>query len=445
MSWRRIVVLVALLAVMGIAIFIVNRGEKRKQGNEGKLLSVTAANVTKLELQRGDQMFRFVRSDPVWNLELPLKAKADRVSIENILDDFCALKYDKMVEKDAKDLNRYGLGKPEIELRIYEKDPVKPSYAILIGTKNEMDSSSYARLSIGNEVVTIPDYKRNYLEKGLFEFRDKKFVEFDTTDVSAMEFTYQNAGFAFRKKEGEWFMEKPLFSRAVESKVTEILSQVSQLEAKAFTGKADTGKLKEYGFEKPLLDLGLKLKEKEKRVKVVRKGETYLAFTPDFDEICEVNKDLVDKFVGEAKDFREKKVASFSAFEVKEIDFRSSPFRFLLKKNKENKWELDKGTPAQKPDEEKVNRLLSSLEELEATDFIDPPVSPSVSFPYSITIRSESWQRPQELKTMIIQLSAIKDDSVIAENPSLPYRFRVSKEIIDKLPKKLDDLLPSAK
>jgi hypothetical protein len=444
MSWRRIVVLFGLLAVMGIAIFLVNRGERQKQENEGKLLSVTAANVTKLELQRGDQTFRFVRSDPVWNLELPLKAKADRVSVENILDDFCALKYDKVVEKEAKDLSRYRLDKPEIELRIYEKDPLKPSYAILIGTKNEMDSSSYARLSTRTEVVTIPDYKRNYLEKKLFEFRDKKFFEFDTTDASAMEFSYQNASFAFRKKEGEWFMEKPLFSRAVESKVTDILSQASQLEAKAFTDKADAGKLKEYGFEKPLLDVGLKLKDKEKRVKVIRKGETYLAFTPDFDEICEVNMDFVDKFAGESKDFREKKVGSFSAFEVKEIDFKSSPFSFLLKKNKESKWELAKGTPAQKLDEEKVNRLLGSLEELEATDFIDPPVS-SVSFPYSITIRSESWQRPQELKSVILQLSAVKDDSVIAGNPSLPYRFKVSKEIIDKLPKKLDDLLQSLK
>jgi hypothetical protein len=127
MSWRRIVVLFGLLAVMGIAIFLVNRGERQKQENEGKLLSVTAANVTKLELQRGDQTFRFVRSDPVWNLELPLKAKADRVSVENILDDFCALKYEKVVEKEAKDLGRYRLDKPEFELRIYEKDPLKPS------------------------------------------------------------------------------------------------------------------------------------------------------------------------------------------------------------------------------------------------------------------------------------------------------------------------------
>lgn len=444
MSWKKIVVLVGLLAALGVIIFFVNQGEKQKQEKEGKLLSVATAGVTRLELERGERLFRFVRSDPVWNLESPIKAKANKISVENILDDFCALKYDKVVEREAKDLKRYGLDKPEIELRIYEKDPAKPSYAIQIGIKNEMDSSSYARLSSGFEVVTIPDYKRNYLEKELFEFRDKKFMEFDTTDVSEFSFTYQGAAFAFRKKEGDWFMERPLFSRAVESKVTDILSRASQLEAKAFKDKASADKLKEFGFEKPMLEAVFKLKDKEKRVKVIQKGETYLAFTPDFDELCEVDKDFVDKFVGEAREFREKKVASFSAYDVKEVDFKSGPFGFVLKKNKEGKWDLAKGTPNQKVDEEKVGRLISSFEELEATDFVDQPV-PTDSFPHTITLRTESWQRPQELKSVTIQLSDSKEDAVIAKIPSLPYRFKVSKEILDKIPKKIDDLLQSSK
>ena len=239
-------------------------------------------------------------------------------------------------------------------------------------------------------------------------------------------------------------MEKPLFSRAVESKVTDILSRASQLEAKSFKDKASADKLKEFGFEKPLLEAVFKLKDKEKRVKVIRKGEAYLAFTPDFDELCEVDKDFVDKFVGEAREFREKKVASFSAYDVKEVEFKSGVFGFVLKKNKEGKWDLAKGTPNQKVDEEKVSRLISSFEELEATDFIDQPV-PSDSFPHTITLRTESWQKPQELKSVTIQLSDIKEDAVIAKIPSLPYRFKVSKEILDKIPKKIDDLLQSSK
>ena len=73
MSWKKIVILVGLLAALGFVIFFVNRGEKLKQEKEGKLLSAATAGVTRLELQRGERLFRFIRSDSMWNLESPIK------------------------------------------------------------------------------------------------------------------------------------------------------------------------------------------------------------------------------------------------------------------------------------------------------------------------------------------------------------------------------------
>ncbi len=106
--------------------------------------------------------------------------------------------------------------------------------------KNNLDSSSYAKLAAGGKVVSIASYKRNVLEKDLFAFRDKKFFDFDNLAVTSMSYRYEGDGFDFYKKDDRWFMDKPVFSLAQEAKVGEILSAAAMLEAKAFTGAVGT-------------------------------------------------------------------------------------------------------------------------------------------------------------------------------------------------------------
>jgi hypothetical protein len=439
MSWKKIVILGLVLLVLITAIFIVNRKEIGKEGAEGILLDFPAASVEKIELRQKDMKFVFARKGLLWYLQEPLAAKADKVVLESILDDFCPLKYDRLVEENARDLKNYGLDKPEIELKLFAKDMVAPSHTILLGMKNNLDSSSYAKLADGDKVVLLAAYKRNNLEKNLFAFRDKKILEFDSLAVASINYHYENSDFVFYKKGDQWFMDKPIFSLAQEAKVSGILSAASLLEAQAFVGAVNADSCREFNLKKPILKVEFKSASGSKKIAVGKKGDQYFAQADGFAEICEIDKDFCEKFSLDSAAFREKKIASFYAFDVRELQFQSGPFGFAIKKNIANAWELLNPPLKIKLSEEKISQLLTALADCEAREFVDNPQG-TPEFGIAIKLQVENPQNPGQLKNMEIDFASAKKDTVCVRNPSLPYWFKVDKEIMGKLPKRIADI-----
>jgi hypothetical protein len=438
-SWKKIITLLFFLAILVAAIAYVNSREKRKQAVEGILLDFPAAQVQKIELLQNGKKFVFSLHAAVWRLEEPLAAKADKVALESILDNFCPLKYDRLVAENAGDLKSFGLDKPEIELKLFAADKSKPVQTILLGMKNNLDSSSYARLAVGGKVVSIASYKRNVLEKDLFAFRDKKFFEFDNLAVTSMSYRYEGDGFAFIKKDDRWFMDKPVFSLAQDAKVGEILSAAAMLEAKAFTGAVGTEFDREFGLEKPLLTVEFRSATGSKKIGVGKNGERYYARADGFSEICEVEKDFLEKFSRDAAFFREKKVALFYPFDVRELKFRSGACAFEVRKNAGNAWRFAKPAPGKKPSEEKIDSLLAALADCEAGEFVDTAKT-HPDFATRIDLKVENPANPGQVDTVVMEFSGADGETVWARNHALPYLFRVGKEILRKFPQKPEDV-----
>jgi hypothetical protein len=437
MSWKKILALALLLAVLVIAIVYVDQRAKGRLAVEGILLDIPAASVEKIELRNLDGRFVFSRRDMQWNLLEPLAAKADKVALESILDDFCQLKYDRLVAENARDLKDFGLDKPEIELKLFTDD--KQVHAILLGVKNSLDDSSYAKLSPGGKVVSIAAYKRNDLEKGLFAFRDKKFLEIDTMAVTDLGYRLGNMVFSFAKKGEQWFLEKPVYSLVQEGKVSDILASASLLEALSFAPAADADARRGFGLEKPLLTAEFRSSSGSRKITVGKKGEKSYAWIEGTSEICEISKDFLEKFSSDAVFFREKKVARFYAFDVRELAFQKGTFNFSARKNTAGAWEFSKPGAGKKPSAEKINRLLTALADCEAREFIDGARALPV-FTSRVTLKTEDPADPEKLSAIIMEFAAAEGETVIARNPALPYSFKVGKEILAKLPGKMDDI-----
>jgi hypothetical protein len=436
-SWKKIAVLLLFLAILAAAIMYVNQKEKDRQAVEGTLLAMPSASVEKVELRNSNGRFVFSRRDMTWFLDAPLTAKAEKVALESILDNYCQLKYDRLVAENAVELKDFGLDRPEIELKLFAKDG--PATTILLGTNNPLDGSSYARLAGGKKVVTIASYKRGDLEKDLFAFRDKKFFGIDAMAIGALEFRHENSSFSFRKEEGRWFLEKPVHSLAQESKVSDILASASNLEALSFAPAPGSGAYGEFGLDKPILIAEFRSPSDARKIAVGRKGEQYYALAEGAAEICGIAKDFLDKFSIDAAAFREKKVALFFAFDVREIAFRQGAFGFTAHKDAAGTWEYASPVSGGKPDQEKIERLLTSLADLEAEGFIDgakalPP------FPTRIALKTEDPADPGKQGAIVIEFAAADGETVIIRNPALPYLFKANKEILAKLPANLGDL-----
>jgi hypothetical protein len=61
-------------------------------------------------------------------------------------------------------------------------------------------------------------------------------------------------------------------------------------------------------------------------------------------------------------------------------------------------------------------------------------------FAIRITMKAEDPITPGQLRDIVMEFGAAEKDMVIARNPSLPYLFKVNKEILEKLPGKIADI-----
>ncbi|MBN2345991.1 MAG: DUF4340 domain-containing protein [Candidatus Aminicenantes bacterium] len=441
MSWKKIIALTLFLAALIAVIATVNQREKARKAVEGILLDVPAASVGKIELRNQNGRFVFSRRDPHWYLEEPLAVKADKVTLESILDNFTRLRYDRLVGEDVRDLTAFGLDHPGIELKLHVSD--QAVHVVQLGLTNSMDDSSYAKLGQDARVVSLAAYKRSDLEKDLFAYRDKKFFALDTMAVTALDYRLEGNPFSLARKGGHWHLEKPLVSQAQDSKVEDILSAASLLEALDFSAATAEGALREHGLDDPLLTAEFRSASTSRSMRVGKKGDQYFALVDGANEICRIGKDFLDRFPADPSDFREKRIAQFYAYDVRELAFQRGALRFTVRQDAEGEWRFAAPAAGKTASREKINGLLTSLADCQAREFVDHPKS-WPDFPVRIVLQVEDAADPQKKSAVVMQFSDPQGETVIARNPELTYGFRVGKEILEKLPAKLEDMAEEA-
>ncbi len=445
MNIRKILALALALAALLAAIVLVDRHERARRSAQGTLLDLAAGAVERIELRNAHGLFAFARSDVGWRLEKPMAARADKVIVEGILDNFCPLKYDRLIAERGAELKDFGLDRPEIELKLAAKG--RPAATVLLGTKNAIDDSTYAKLAAGERVAAIAGYRRNDLEKDLFAFRDKKFFAIDPASVSALEFRTAEGARALAKRQGRWFLERPLRSLANGEKVDDLVSAASLLEATAFLPLAGDAARAGFGLDRPLLTAEFTTPLGKRRIEIGRAGEATYALADGSAEVCAVARDFPDKFAGAAGDWREKKVARFFAFDVRELSVRRGAFRAELRKDDSGAWAFAGSATGHQPDEEKVNALLTALADLEAASFVDDPGvlagATRQGTVARVSLKTEDPAEPGKRVGLALEFYPAQGEETVVRDPSLTYAFRVGRAILKKLPAKIDDIAAS--
>ncbi len=364
------------------------------------------------------------------DLEQPLAAKADKVALESILDNFCQLKYDRLVEEKSRDLKPFGLDKPGIELQLVSGN--RPAVSIRLGMKNGIDDSSYATLARAARWSPSPPTGATTWKRTCSPSATRN--SWRSTSWPSAPWTTASAGnaVALAKKDGRWFLEKPVYSLAQEGKVNDILASASTLEALSFV-PADPDGRRSAGLDKPLLSAEFRSGGGSRRISVGKKGEEYFAWVEGSGELCAIGKEFLDKFAGDAGALREKKVALFNAYDVRELSFQQGPFQFGVRKDGAGNWRVRPARRRQKARHGEDRRLLTALAELEAREFIDAP-GPMPVFATRIDLKTDDPADPGNPGTIVMEFSAAEGETAIARNPALPYAFRIGKEILGKFP-----------
>ncbi|HHV30255.1 DUF4340 domain-containing protein [Acetivibrio mesophilus] len=135
------------------------------------ILDVTTQEVTEFAVTReGKQSFKALKSnDKGWQLVEPIEAGINMVRLNTALDALVRAEVVDYIEKDVKDLAKYGLDNPSY---VVEAATESQRVTLLIGDVKENHSESYGMFKGSNEVFTLNPGSLGFLDTPALEMTD---------------------------------------------------------------------------------------------------------------------------------------------------------------------------------------------------------------------------------------------------------------------------------
>ena len=249
--------LLLLAIVVAIGVYIKFYESKRPNTEEAKRQSENVVNFKRdaidgLIIQNGDDRIELRRHDKKWRMESPVKDQADAALIENLLLDLEGWQKEatitaREIEADNGKLAEFGVGKPKLRMKLLGKD-APPE--ILFGNNAALEGKMYVRAESSKDTYLATQTVKNDINKKPEEFRDKKLIDLDATQINRA-VVKTAAGEMEMIKQGEhWDISRPLRARGDDQKIGDFVSQVTTARIQSFVGP-DNGDLKPFGLMEP--------------------------------------------------------------------------------------------------------------------------------------------------------------------------------------------------
>ena len=147
MRWQTTAVLAAILIVLGAFYYVyeIRLGPEREkvESRKGRVFTIEQADVTELEIKRGDSTVKLKREGDGWQIQAPVNARGDRGAVDETVTSVVTARMDREIDADPKALGDYGLDKPAAEITLRLKDGKQAG--LILGAKCPTGLWVYAR------------------------------------------------------------------------------------------------------------------------------------------------------------------------------------------------------------------------------------------------------------------------------------------------------------
>jgi len=385
------------------------------------------------------------QSDEDWMITFPLNAPADKTQVENLAEDLSELPYEKVVETESPDFAKYGI--PTQTIRLYYENLTDP-VVILIGEKNPLDNTYFAKLGSENRVVLLPGRLSTTLEKELTDLRKKDIFAFDIEEAASLSVTSPETGWTVEKEGEKWFLTDPVSSLADKTGIQNVLNALSGLTAEDFVSENKTeAEMETFGLDSPSYHAELDLPGKNKKLHFYlnkQEDKTY-ATSNDSGKIVTVADTTLSQLDKPVSELRETSVADFYAWEVKRIQLEGPELTLEAVKDKEDVWHLD-STNGPEAEKQTIEDFIRKISYLEAEEFVDPPyaagkygITGDVQ-KLTITVAADEGDEA-DIITLLLGNQLEEEGPVFVKNQNLDYLFQVDSEFMQNYPSSREDWL----
>jgi len=413
MSWKTLLVLVVLAAGLGGFYYYdsywLSPARDKAEQAKGRLWAVEPRDVESVTITRKDETIRLKRAESGWELLEPVKARADRGSVDGVVTSLATIRMDREIDGSPATLADFGLDPPEARIALEVKGRPEP-LVLLVGVKSPTGAWVYGKEGSKPAVLALSEIVSRDVARPVADFRDKTVLALDRKSVSALDFEVDGERISLEAGEpGKWRIVKPRPYAADAELVADFLDKVESVRVKEFVTDAPTS-LTPYGLDRPATVTVWLGREKDrssravhfgrvdkdkKGVYVMRAGEPTVMLAPE---------ELWTLFPKTVAALRDKVVVAYAYDKVSRVELEHARGKVAIEREGTS-WKITQ-PEGLKADSGQVNSLLWKLRDMRAVGFLaeDAREIPRYLGKPDVTVRL--WEEgAKEPKTLLLAAS----------------------------------------
>ncbi len=274
------------------------KSEKRKD-LESVLIAASMGQVTGVTMTKGTSILSLKKDKDSWMLTQPIQERAEQGNVQEFVSGIINSKYIEIVQDSGTvDWKIFGLENPAAVFEVTLATP--QTVTLKVSSISNFQGELYLRKNEENKVYLVSSEWTARQNKKSLDFRDKRWMRFDLTDLSQFQITNAQGSFSLVKRDGNWVMENPTLTNFDPAHVQELSQLLNYSEVEDYISSSTGEKidLKKYGFQKPTAQISVGFSDKTKWSAILGvdpKKEPYLKTSkPEF--ILKVRSSDAEKF-----------------------------------------------------------------------------------------------------------------------------------------------------
>ena len=337
-----LLVFVALLAF--IYLFEIKGGEKRKERElvEKTALNIPVDSVTAYTIKNDIRELSVRKKDNTWTIVSPVETAGDSAVIISNLKSILDTKIERKISDDGNDPGQFGLENPQGEIVIQQSGDLESR--LLLGDENPTGDFIFVKYSDKPGIYTVSKSLRTYVNKSLYDLRDKRVMHIRPLDVRKIRITSREKGEIVLKQDGNaWNLIEPVKIPAESNDVMSFLNRLSNGRIKAFIDESPRD-LRQYGLTDPFIRIEL-FSGAEPAKSTFTIGDTikdgnagYYACEESRSPVFTLENWAVNNLNKGAFDFQVKTLTNFDGDNADRIEFEKGTMTFTVVKKDSREW-----------------------------------------------------------------------------------------------------------
>lgn len=226
-----------------------------------RLFDFNAADVAKIDIDNQGKKVTLEHDKDAWRLAHPVKAEADRATVDQLLADLGHLEAAEFVAQEPKadELEaQYGLGKPPLKVRIEFTDKNKPAKEVLIGKTRGGKGGYFARVADGGPIFAINEDLHKQLTRDSLSYRPQTLWQLLPEEIESLRVS--RAGhkeYKLTRSGNDWKISGPFDANAFGENVRKMTTELASPRIESYKNH-EAKDLAEYGLDKPALAIRIK-------------------------------------------------------------------------------------------------------------------------------------------------------------------------------------------